>query len=111
MNNTITLKNNSMQIIKGLGIYNKSIGYYRRNLNTTRIPLYLFDSSSGGSGGLNKLNERERAKENMFIRKLEREQLVHIKEEIKKHKEELAKLEYKINELSKKQGDSDSTVG
>lgn len=115
MSNSVVIRTKPTQIFKGLikfdtCIKNRqlligTVGYNKRNISTTSQNFYLFDNSSGGSGGLNKLSERERAKENMFIRKLEREQLLHIKEEIQKHKAELAKLEDKINELSNRRND------
>lgn len=85
-------------------LFNKSLLFNKRVLiNSSRT--YLLDTSSGG---LNSFMKREQAQENQFIRNLEKEQLAHIREEIKRHKEELASLENKINEISKrhnKEGD------
>lgn len=85
-------------------IFNRSLLLNKRALiNSSRT--YLLDSSAGG---LNSFMKREQAQENQFIRNLEKEQLAHIREEIKRHKEELASLENKINEISKrhnKEGD------
>ena len=66
-------------------------------INSSRT--YLIDSSAGG---LNSFMKREQAQENQFIYNLEKEQLAHIREEIKRHKEELASLENRINEISKR---------
>lgn len=76
-------------------------------LHSTRT--YLLDTSAGG--GLNSFMKREQAKENQFIRNLEKEQLAHIREEIKRHKEELASLETKINEISKRHNGKGETEG
>ena len=73
--------------------------------NSTRT--YLWDTSAGS--GFSSFNKREQAKENQFIRNLEKEQLARIRDEIKRHKEELATLENKINEISKRHKDGEET--
>ncbi|KAK5961147.1 ATPase-binding protein PWA37_001677 [Arxiozyma heterogenica] len=93
-----------MLVTPRIVLFNKSLLFNKRVLiNSSRT--YLLDTSSGG---LNSFTKREQAQENQFIRNLEKEQLAHIREEIKRHKEELASLENKINEISKrhnKEGD------
>ncbi|EJS44339.1 stf1p [Saccharomyces arboricola H-6] len=56
-------------------------------------------SSSGGSQDI--FIKRERAKEDYYARQQEREQLAHVKEQLREHKKKLETLENKINSLSK----------
>ncbi|CCF56416.1 hypothetical protein KAFR_0B01170 [Kazachstania africana CBS 2517] len=49
--------------------------------------------------GLNLLRDREIAREDYFIRRHEREQLLKFKEQLKLHHEQLEKLEKKIDKL------------
>lgn len=70
-----------------------------------RIASRLYsDGPLGGSGpgGVQDIFiKRERAKEDFFARQQEREQLAHVKEQLKEHKKKLEHLENKINNLSK----------
>ncbi|CCK69512.1 ATPase-binding protein KNAG_0C04090 [Huiozyma naganishii CBS 8797] len=70
---------------------------------TTRRTMY----DSGGDGGFNNFAKREQAKENYFIRKLEKEQMAKIRKEIQRHKDELKSLESKIDEISKRHNGKD----
>lgn len=76
-----------------------------KNLLFHSSKAYLSDNSVGG--GFGSFNKREQAQENQFIRNLEKEQLAHIRDEIKRHKDELVTLENKINEISKKHKDGE----
>lgn len=76
-----------------------------RSLLLQSSKAYLSDTTVGG--GFGSFNKREQAQENQFIRNLEKEQLARIRDEIKRHKDELVTLENKINEISKRHKDGE----
>lgn len=57
--------------------------------------------SSRGSNNEDSFTKREKANEDIYIKQHEREQLLHLKEQIERHKNELKELENKIDKISK----------
>lgn len=73
----------------------------RNSRNLTRgIKLYSTEPLNVNVSGFDQFNQREKAKENLFIRNHEKEQLNKLREQIKQHKEKIKHLENQINEIS-----------
>ncbi|ODV80887.1 uncharacterized protein CANTADRAFT_47915 [Suhomyces tanzawaensis NRRL Y-17324] len=72
-----------------------------RNLPRTSIRSFSAARVARTEGGSEAFNEREKAHENLYIKKHEAEQLKQLREKLQEHKETIEKLENQIKEIKK----------
>ncbi|GMG22844.1 unnamed protein product [Ambrosiozyma monospora] len=72
-------------------------------LPTKRISLRMYSSSEGATGATrpssssDAFTKREKAQEDLYVKKHEADQLAKLKADLEKHKKELEELEKQIN--------------